>query len=150
MNRGSPACAERSAYGEPYASVTPSGNVCQMLNPPSASQSMKRRASAPNVPRACGPGNEVGWSRTPARRSASSFISRRSGAPAQAGQHPPCHEHDALVGHMKVLTIGLVVAADDGAVRNAAAFVDDRVRDVATAADLDLRQHDRAAHFRAL
>src|SRR6185503_14620327 len=51
---------------------------------------------------------------------------------------------------MKVLAVGVAIAADDRAVRNAASFVDDRVRDMAAASDLDLGKHDRATHLRAL
>ena len=108
MKRGSPACAERKQYGEPYASVTPSGSVCQTLNPPAASQSTNRHASAPSVPRASGPGSEVGWSNTPARRAANRIhaaaLRRLRRKPASMRAR---HEHDALVRDVEMLPIRL-------------------------------------------
>ena len=53
-------------------------------------------------------------------------------------EHVARHEHDAAVGDVEVLLSASRSLADDGAVRDAAALVDDRIRNVAAAADLDV------------
>src|SRR6185503_18086674 len=132
MSRRLPAYAERWQYGEPCSSGGPSGSVCHTLKPPAASQSTKAHASRPNVPCAPKPGSEVGWSKTPARRAARTGFIQGSArrAAAQGSQHGGRHEHDAVVRDVKVKAVGLPIAADHRAVRNDAAFVDDRVLDV--------------------
>src|SRR5690606_18222897 len=145
--RGSPAYAERRQYGEPCASGGPSGSVCQTLKPPAARKSTNRRACAPSVPVAPLPGSEPTCSRTPALRRSRAVIGNRPWPRVRSGaqirpagrprrQHVARDEHDALLGHVEALLVRLAIVADHGAVRDEAPFVDDRVRDPATAADL--------------